>query len=193
MSTAAKYPADFGYAGLTMKADEYLALGETPDRYELVHGVVLMSPSPLPIHSLILSRLQQQLLAFGDRTSSLTFFSDTDVRFDDTTVYRPDLCVYSTRRLPAIPGRLDLAPDLVIEVLSPSHRGLDLMTKRRDYEKFGVGEYWIIDPANGEVRAWRRTGTRFEDVPCSGDQVQSAAIPGLLIDMRPVRALLRGA
>src|SRR3954462_2523251 len=140
MSVAPRYPRDLGYAGLTMTADEYLALGETEDRYELGHGVVLMSPSPLPIHSLVIMRLQQQILAFADRGRSVALFSDTDVLFDDAIVYRPDLSVYAASRIPAVPRRLDLAPDPVVEVLSPSSRGLDLMSKPKDYEKFGVGE-----------------------------------------------------
>jgi Uma2 family endonuclease len=192
MSTATRYPSDFGYAGLTMTADDYLALGETADRYELVHGVVLMSPSPLPIHSRIARRIDFQLTAFEQTTGRIVSFGDTDVRFDDSTVYRPDISVYLTERLPKRVNRLQTPPDLVIEVLSPSNRGLDLMTKRNDYERYGVGEYWIVDPANGDVRGWKRVGVRFEDVAITGDSLPSSAIPGFTLDLHPIRALARG-
>src|SRR5204863_4418468 len=131
----------------------------------------------------------QQMLAFADRTGSVVLFSDTDVLFDDATVYRPDIAVYLASRIAAVPPRLETPPDLVVEVLSPSNRGLDLMTKRKDYEKFGVGEYWVFDPPAGEVRAFRRMGQRFEEEQVKGDQLESTAIAGLVVDLRPIRAL----
>jgi Uma2 family endonuclease len=191
MSTAMRYPPDYGYAGLTMTADEYLALGETRERYELVHGVVLMSPSPLPIHSLIAMRIQQQLLGYADRTGAAILFADTDVRFDEATVYRPDISVYRTGRIAPTVDRLVVAPDLVVEVLSPSNRGLDLITKKKDYERFGVGEYWVVDPANAGLRVWRRSGQAYQEAVATGDAVESSAIPGFVLDLRPIRNIAR--
>src|SRR4051812_26017336 len=94
MSTATRYPSDFGYAGLTMTADEYLALGETQERYELVHGVVLMSPSPFAEHDEIVIEIAHQFKVFAGREGRVRIFASTDIRFADDTVYRPDVSVY---------------------------------------------------------------------------------------------------
>src|SRR5437763_12310577 len=80
MSTAPRYPAEMGYAGLRMTADEFLALGETPERYELIDGTVVMSPSPTPIHQLIVVELLQQILAWKQAHAGARVFPDTDLR-----------------------------------------------------------------------------------------------------------------
>ena len=115
----------------------------------------------------------------------------TDVLFSGDTVYRPDIVMYLADRLPPHVGRLDKAPDLIVEVLSPGTKPLDLVTKRDDYGRFGVGEYWAVDPATAEVRCWRRDNSRFVDAPVEGDSLACAAIPGLSLDLRPLRRLIQ--
>src|SRR5438045_3873811 len=109
MSAAPRHPSDLGYAGLRMTADEYLSLGETPERYELVEGVVVMSPSPLPLHNELVLEIAYQLKRFASK-SGVRIFPDTDVRFGPGTVYRPDLAVYRAGRLPDRSTRLEPAP-----------------------------------------------------------------------------------
>lgn len=189
MSAVPRYPSDLGYAGLCMTADEYLALGETQERYELIHGVVVMSPSPLVRHNAIIARITQQLLAFADQSRAWVVLPETDVRFTANTVYRPDLVVYRAERLPHDAERLDTPPDLIVEVLSPSSKALDLITKRNDYERYGVGEYWVIDPETAHVRCWTRQGPRFIDAPVAGDSLASSAVPGFILPLEPIRAI----
>src|SRR5262245_59038093 len=133
MSAVPRYPSDLGYNGLRMTADEYLSLGETPDRYELVDGVVIMSPSPTPIHQLLIQELQLQAGLYARAHSGTLVFPDTDLRLGPRQVYRPDLSVYAPGRWRGIPERLDLPPDLVIEIISPGSKPFDLITKRADY------------------------------------------------------------
>lgn len=119
-------------------------------------------------------------------------FAETDVRFSSGAVYRPDVCAYRTERLSAQVQRLDSPPDLVVEVLSPGGKPLDLITKRDDYDRFGVGEYWIVDPAIGEVLCYRRRGARLYEGPAEGDGLPCAALPGFVLDLRPLRAMADG-
>ncbi|MFG0284970.1 MAG: Uma2 family endonuclease, partial [Phycisphaerales bacterium JB039] len=119
MSALPRQPGHQGYAGLRMTADEYLALGETTDRYQLIDGVVMMSPSPSPAHQRLLAEILYQFESFARAGGDILIFPDTDVRLDDQLVYRPDISIYRTQRLPRIPDRLRLAPDLVVEILSP--------------------------------------------------------------------------
>lgn len=187
MSAVPRHPSDLGYAGLLMTADEYLALGETPERYELINGVVVMSPSPTPWHQHIVVELVGELYVLRKRLPGLMIFSDTDLRLGASKVYRPDVCAYRPGRLASVPPRLDTPPDLVVEVLSPGSPPLDLITKRDDYEKFGVGEYWVIDPADGKVRCWVREVSQFLERPVGSDALPSTALPGFELPLAAIR------
>lgn len=194
MSAVPSYPSDVGYAGLKMTADEFLALGETSERYELIEGVVVMSPSPTARHNVMLLEIALQLRRYGDETGEITVVPETDVRFMADKVYRPDISVYAAEAVPSLSGRLSLPPALIIEVLSPGTKSLDLLTKRDDYDAAGVLEYWAADPATGDVRCWQRqTGaaghSRLCEIPPEGDTVTSTAFAGLVLDLRPLRKI----
>lgn len=189
MSAAPRHPSELGYNGLRMTADEYLALGETFERYELIDGVVVMTPSPAPAHNEIAAELVVQLGTFSSRTRAVRLFPETDLRLSPSQVYRPDLCAYRAAGLSGKPARLDTPPDLVVEVLSPGSKPTDFITKRDDYERFGVGEYWVIDPEDGRLRAWQRHGNLLAEAAVAGDAFASAAIPGFVLDLRRVRAI----
>lgn len=187
MSAAPRYPSDLGYAGLRMTADEYLALGETQERYEQIEGVVVMSPSPRPKHQMLVSKILYQLERANLERGDLDSYPDTDLRLDSGQVYRPDASIFRKGRLEPDPVRLDAPPDLVIEVLSPGSKVLDLITMRDDYERFGMGEYWVIDPEDLRFRAWRREGPRLLEFPVADDTVMSATIQGLTVDLAAIR------
>jgi Uma2 family endonuclease len=192
MSAIPRIPAHGGgYAGLRMSAEEFFGLGETQERYELIDGVVVMSPSPLPLHNAMIAEVIFQLMTFARRVAGVSVFPETDVRLAPALVYRPDIVAYAPGRLLGTPDRLTIAPDLVVEMLSPGTKAIDLVTKRDDYEAFGVGEYWAIDPADARVRAWRRQDERLIEAAVVGESVPSAALPGLVLDVRPLRELAR--
>ena len=96
-----------------------------------------------------------------------------------------------------LPERLTEPPDLIVEVLSPGTKPLDLITKRDDYEAAGVAEYWVVDPAGGDVRCWQRqparSGTpRLYERPVEPDELPSQAVAGFTLDLRPLRKIARG-
>lgn len=88
------------------------------------------------------------------------------------------------------PERLVLPADLVIEILSPGSTVMDLITKRDDYERFGVGEYWAVDPSDLRIRAWRREGSRLIESAIEGERVPSAALVGFVLDVAALRRVL---
>jgi Uma2 family endonuclease len=168
-----------------MTAEEFLSLGETQDRYELIDGVVvLMSPSPSFKHQRLISILCARLESSDAARRGALVVPDVDVQLAPGLVYRPDVCVYLPGRLPEPVDRLSVPPDLVIEVLSPSTKPYDLITKRDDYERFGVREYWAIDPDDGRVRCWRRQADRLVEAPVEGHALECAAVPGLSVNLR---------
>jgi Uma2 family endonuclease len=175
-----------------MTAAEYLALGETSERYELIDGVVVMSPSSLPRHGRMAAELIRQIGNFVHAFTSPNgpqLFTETDLLVSSSIVYRPDIAAYGPGRLgPDVP-RLDTPPDLIVEILSPSTKPLDLITKRGDYERFGVGEYWVGDPETAALRCWRRRGREFVEEPVPGEYLACGSIPGLSIDLSALRRI----
>lgn len=163
-----------------MTADEFLALGETDRRLELIDGVVVVSPSPIPLHQKIarvLMRAVEDTLAPGSE-----LFHETDVVLARRLVYCPDFVVYGPGRWRTVPQRLDIPPDLVVEVLSPHNRRKDLLTKRQDYEAYGVGEYWIIDTADMSALLLRRDGPGFTEFRVTNGEFKCAALPGVTVN-----------
>lgn len=133
--------------------EDYRLLPEDK-RYELMEGELLVTPAPTTRHQKILVRLVARLETFVD-TADLgeVLCAPTDVILSDETVVQPDiLFVARDRRAIVNPnGAVTAAPDLVVEILSPSTSSRDRVLKRKLYAKFGVREYWIVDPANHTV------------------------------------------
>lgn len=189
--------ADLGFSGLLMGAEDFYAIGETQERYELVNGVVVMSPSPTPQHWSLIEEILFQVQAFARPKGGFETYSETDLYVDAKMVFRPDLCVYARPRPKKPPLRLTESPDVIVEISSPGNKSFDLVTKREVYERFGVKEYWSIDPNDPNdppglrVRAWRQErdgGRRLIELPTEGDALASVAMPGFVLDLRPLRA-----
>jgi Uma2 family endonuclease len=183
----------YGYHGLRMSAEDFLGLGETRERYELIDGVVCMSPRPNTLHQRLLVLMSLQLEEHCKSRPGVRFFPDVDLVLSGGTVYAPDIVCYGPGRVHGFPTRLDVTPDLIIEILSHGTKAYDLTTKLEDYQKFGVPEYWTYDPADGMARCFRREGNELVRASGIGDTVASAALPGFTLDLRPLREAARGA
>jgi Uma2 family endonuclease len=122
------------------------ALDELPDdgnRYELVDGLLLVSPSPPERHQPALVELLLLLKAAAP-SGLRVYAAPLDVRFSPRVQTQPDLLVVEDG---PPRDRLDRLPLLCVELLSPGTRRHDLLIKRRAYEREGVDSYWLVDPA----------------------------------------------
>ena len=137
-----------------MKVDEYLAWAEEqPGRYELRDGVVVaMSPESAghaerkaAVHAALLTGIRTRDLACHALPDGMT------VRIDDATAYEPDALVYCGTKLP--PSAIEVPhPVIVVEVLSPSTRHIDLSAKLADYFRLpGLVHYLIVDPEKPRI------------------------------------------
>ncbi len=121
-----------------------------PDkRYELLDGDLLLNPAPNLKHQDIESRLGSRLARFIEaRGLGKFYFAPCDVVLSDTDVVQPDLLFVSHARAHLLSGGDNVrgAPDLVVEILSPTTADRDRGYKRALYAKHGVKEYWLIDP-----------------------------------------------
>lgn len=116
--------------------------------YELIRGHLVMSPSPSIEHQRlvrILSRAVDDHIRGANEGEM--FFAPMDVRLSDDTVVQPDVLYVSAERADRVKEEeIEGAPDLVIEVVSPSTSHVDTFDKKQLYETHGVREYWIVDP-----------------------------------------------
>lgn len=178
--------------GLRMTAEEYAALPESEEWYELIDGVVCMSPSPLPLHQKIAARIIGQITSFLDVHPVGEAFVELDVYLGEgprggDLVYRPDIVFLRQERVSENLTRITGAPDLVVEIISTSSRRYDRETKKGDYERCGVAEYWIIDPYRKELAFYSLKQGRYIMMAPRGDQLMSEAIPGFALDLNRLR------
>jgi len=179
-----------GYHGLRMSADEYLALPEDPfARYELIDGVICMSPSPIFRHQVLLAEITGQLHDYLVSSPMGITAVEVDVRLGDDLVYRPDLVFLSHEKAARCNPYITEVPDLIMEILSPSSHRMDQETKRGDYEKAGVGEYWIVNPDDLTVNILILRDGQFKETDAGGAAPSSVVLPGFALDIERMKNL----
>jgi Uma2 family endonuclease len=127
---------------------DYAALPDDGNRYEIIAGVLYMTPAPSTGHQItsnVIATLLTIHVQFAGHGKVLT--APVDVELAPDTVVQPDIVVILSANLDRItPSRIIGAPDLVVEILSPGTAGYDRREKQDAYARAGVGEYWIVDP-----------------------------------------------
>ena len=147
--------------------DDFVLFPDDGKRHELIDGEHYVTPSPAPRHQRIIWNLT---ILIGNYLRAnpvgLAFFAPLDVIFSDFDVVEPDLLFVSKARQHDILTAKHVrgAPDLVVEVGSPTTRRRDETIKRRLYEKFGVVEYWVIDPELDSIHVYRRVDAGYARV-----------------------------
>jgi Uma2 family endonuclease len=137
----------------TFTYEDYRRLPEGAP-YQLVGGELILTPAPSTYHQIVAFNLG---LALGNfvvsRQLGRVLFAPVDVYLAETESYQPDIIFISRERLGILePERINGAPDLVMEILSPATAYYDLRKKFKVYERSGVKEYWIVDPGEKSVQ-----------------------------------------
>jgi Uma2 family endonuclease len=127
---------------------DYAALPEDERRYEVVGGVLYMSPSPNLDHQGIVLRIAYYLVTYVEFAGlGRVFTGPTDVELSYRDIVQPDVLVVLNEHLERLSkSRVLGAPDLVVEVSSPSTVRHDLTGKQLAYARAGVSEYWVVNP-----------------------------------------------
>lgn len=146
--------------------EDYLLLPDDGRRHEIIDGEHYVTPSPITKHQALSRNLEYALYDFLQKHPlGEMFHAPYDVIFSDTDVVQPDIVYVSRERVEIITEKhIQGAPDLVIEILSESTRKTDEVVKRKLYERFGVAEYWVIDPVLDTIKIYRRPQSSFERV-----------------------------
>ncbi len=137
-------------------ADMVRSLPDDGNRYETVHGELLVTPAPRALHQHIVKRLLVKLESYLERESvGEVFHAPADISWTDDTLVQPDLFVVDPREARTLDWTHMKTLLLVIEVLSPSTSRGDRFTKRRLYQEQHVPLYWIVDADQCQVEVWR--------------------------------------
>jgi len=135
--------------------DEVLAFPDDGNRYELVDGELLVTPSPAQVHQLILARLFPQLYQYiaPHNTIAHAFFAPGDIIWGERHYVQPDTFVVPASE---VTGNWRDCQTLLlaVEVISPSSEAADRVTKRQLYQKRNVATYWVVDAKARLVEVW---------------------------------------
>lgn len=145
----------------------YQDLLTTPDdhhRYELFEGDLIITPSPNTAHQNAIGNLFRLLSLYVESHNlGKVFVAPFDVYFDEETVVEPDILFVAKDRLHIIDEqKVNGAPDVVIEITSPTTEQRDRGFKFKRYAQEGVKEYWIVDPAKKTVEVYQLGAKGFE-------------------------------
>ncbi len=162
---------------------------ETPDdeRWELINGELFMAPPPSTLHQEVAADLVTLLNTFVKaRGLGRVYSAPADVALSDTTVVQPDLLFVSKERAHIITyANIQGAPDLAVEILSPSTASRDWRDKLDLYAEHGVREYWVVDPDAERVWVMLLRDGGFDEVGAYGrnDELTSPTLEGFSVNI----------
>lgn len=154
------------------------------NRYELIEGELFVSRAPGIPHQRLVLNLEVGLTEYLTNNPIGILVPGAGAVFSDHDAVIPDLVFVRSERWNSVVSkdRFSGPPDLVIEVMSPGkeNRERDLLVKRQLYAKYGVEEYWIVDPENRSVLIYRLEGPSLEQIAMlmNDDEISSPILPG---------------
>ncbi|WP_144440508.1 Uma2 family endonuclease [Limnochorda pilosa] len=171
--------------------DDYRRMPEG-ERYELLEGDLQLTPAPSPLHQRVSRRIQAALNDHVEKHGlGEVFNAPIDVVLSHTTVVQPDVLFIARERAGIVGAEsISAAPDLVIEILSPSSTMRDQVTKRRLYGRYGVREYWIVDPEARSIEVCVHSGRELvtHGVWQAGMEMESPLLEGFRLAVAPIFA-----
>jgi len=145
-----------------------------------------VTPSPNLDHQRILRKIGLALANYLEANPiGEIFYAPMDVILSDFDVLEPDLLVVLNEHRDILKTWVEGAPDLVIEILSPTTSKRDRGVKLKAYARHGVTEYWIVDPAQRAIEVYRmdREGYLAPRVCCEAEQLSSSMLPGFSLSI----------
>lgn len=165
--------------------EDYLHFPDDRKQYQIVDGEVYMVPAPVPYHQIVSSNTEFILRSFVSKHNlGQVFRAPCDVILSNENVVQPDIFFISKNRLNIITEKnIAGPPDLIIEILSPYTEKLDRTIKKDLYAKYGVPEYWLVDPATKMIEVLALSGKEFSSIGIYGikDTFESKVIRGLSV------------
>ena len=170
---------------LKLTYEDYASLPDD-ERYELIDGELIPMPSPKKIHQRLILDLSWILRRLEEMGLGELFIAPFDVILSRFNVVQPDLFFVSSARAHIITeDNIQGAPDLAIEIISPSTERRDRIVKRNLYARHGVGEYWLVDPYAKTITVLLLGANGYDTraVYGEGDILTSPALPGFALNL----------
>ncbi len=164
---------------------DYMALPDEP-RCELLWGHLVVTPSPLRRHQHVLFALGARLRTFALAAGHECLLAPMDVTLFEHTVLQPDLLLIARDRRGIARERIEGAPDLVVEILSPSSARRDRLVKLALYARGGVPEYWIVDPEAQTIDFLVLRADAYSVALPDGDTYRSTRFPDFTLKLEPL-------
>lgn len=179
----------------TLTYEDLCRAREDGNRYELIDGELIVIAGPSPKHQWTSSEL---FLAFHQAVTKpalgIVFTAPLDVHLGGQQYVQPDLIVVLKERVGIIgPAMIEGAPDLLVEIASPSSSAADRRQKLALYARSGVREYWFVDTPSQSVTVHAEpAGDAYGRVERVEDVARSIIVPGLTVDLAPLFADVPG-
>jgi Uma2 family endonuclease len=170
--------------------DDYLALPDDGKRYEVIEGEISMTPAPSPRHQEIQADLcARMVLHVREHLLGKVYVSPIDVVLSMVDIVQPDVLFVSKDRMDIVAKKNIVGiPNLIVEILSPSSAERDRVEKMDLYQRYGLPEYWIVDPDSQMVEVYLSVANRLEKVETlkTGERLHSRQIPGLVLELSEI-------
>ncbi len=142
---------------------DYEALPHDGRQYEIHDGELSVTPAPTPQHQIVSINIVRVLASHVPAVApGMLLYAPLDVILADTTIVQPDIVYLAPDRLHFISQRgIEGPPTLAVEILSPSTRTLDRVTKRRLYARHEVPYLWLVDPDARAIEVFTLDGDRY--------------------------------
>src|SRR2546423_3111075 len=179
-------------AGVKLTYDDYVLFPEDGQQHELIGGEHYVTPPPKISHQAISGNLYWLIRSYlEEHPIGHVYSAPLDVIFSNYDVVEPDLLYVSNERAAKVlRDWVHGPPELVVEIASPSTRKRDETIKRRLYERWGVSEYWVLDPEIERIRIYRRAGELFaraeERSSEANDELTTPLLPGLVMALATI-------
>ncbi|HEV3074953.1 MAG TPA: Uma2 family endonuclease [Thermoanaerobaculia bacterium] len=161
---------------------DYEALPDEP-RCELLFGRLYVMPAPTLRHQAVLGAMWLHLTGIAQASGGRAYFAPLDVVLADHSVVQPDAIYVSPARFDILRRRIEGAPDLLVEVLSPGTARRDRGEKLMLYAQTGIREYWIVDHEVRQIEFLINEAGRFVVAFPEAGRYQSESLPELHLDV----------
>lgn len=163
-----------------MSAEDYIASPQSEQKSDLIEGVFVMaSPASFEHEDLVMFLGTTLRLFVNKHQLGVALGANAAYRLNDENVYQPDVSYLSNQRR-HLAGEVYVhgAPDLAVEIVSPSSRQYDYVEKLVNYGRFGVQEYWLIDPILRSVSLYGNVSGQLVAIPAQDGVLRSRLLPG---------------
>ncbi len=166
------------------------AMPDDGNRYEIIEGEIFLSRAPSLIHQAVVANLIFIFRTYLSKNPIGKVLPGPGVIFSDFSGVIPDVVYMShdRRKKIATGDRISGAPELIVEILSPGteNKRRDRRSKRQLYKKYGVKEYWLIDPEELSIDVYRGAEFRLAATLGIQDEISTALAPGFRCSVKDI-------